>query len=476
MLKQDMFDLLENYAQDNGYDLTVEQRLRLSNNIGSDLIDTYRKKANSNPTQVTSFSNVEINDSIEKVLQSEQIEYNRQNNIFDFNLIKKILSNSQSLKSEDITNLSDMLKNNINPSKLTTTEINNFVNDLQRYINSNPSTDFTFSGSNANIKNVLNDIFNRDNLNDIFKDIYTMSFCSNDETRRSMEVINKFFGRENYHLNDPSNNGYIKDISLALNIKTGVVFRDPKFNGKIYIPQADNINLGSYITNYIMEGYQTKDSITNIAEIDKVNKNGVGKYILGQDDVDNKGVDVLDHIINVLSDDQKNTNLPNQLEILYKLLTFNGNSDGKKKLHAFNDANHWVNDVLQYNLVDIFINSFNNRKNFNEILNALNNHGNIKYKYIINNYIAQYDYIQYKYNNENDNNKKENYKYVLDNCLKKGFTLNEFRNKNNEIDTSYYNDFSNYIKNAIRNNDVNDLNRIKISINKAIIQSYDILR
>jgi len=63
-----------------------------------------------------------------------------------------------------------------------------------------------------------------------------MSFCSNDETRRNMESIHKFFGRKNYHITDPSNKGYFEDKSLAFNIKTGVVFRDLKVKGKIYIP------------------------------------------------------------------------------------------------------------------------------------------------------------------------------------------------------------------------------------------------
>jgi len=91
------------------------------------------------------------------------------------------------------------------------------------------------NGSNENVKKVLAKISNRNNLNTIFKDLYAMSFCSNDETRRNMESIHKFFGRKNYHINDPSNKGYFEDKSLAFNIKTGVVFRDPKFKGKIYI-------------------------------------------------------------------------------------------------------------------------------------------------------------------------------------------------------------------------------------------------
>ncbi|KAG4086031.1 hypothetical protein H8356DRAFT_1373602 [Neocallimastix lanati (nom. inval.)] len=384
LLKQYMFDKLETYENDNNYDLTIEQKLRLANNIASNLIDLYISKSNSNPNQNVSFSNNEIN--------NKQTEYNRQNNIFDFNLIKNLFSTKPSLNSEDITKLSTMLKGNVKSSKLTTSEIDNFINDLQRHINSNPAK-----------------ISNRNNLNTIFKDLYAMSFCSNDETRRNMESIHKFFGRKNYHTNDPSNKGYFEDKSLAFNIKTGVVFRDPKF-------KADDINLGTLITEYKMEGYQYKDPDTNVADLNRINKNGVCKYILEQDDVNNKGAN------------------------LYNYLTINNNNnDGRKKLHDFTDPNRWAN------------------------------------KYYIN-YRAQYDYIKFRYDNEHDVNIRENLKYVLDNCLGKGFTLKEFTNKNNVLDKSYYNEFKNYVVNAISNNVTNDLNKIMQSVNRAISQSYNVLR
>jgi len=57
-----------------------------------------------------------------------------------------------------------------------------------------------------------------------------------------------------------------------------------------------------------------------------------------------------------MSDDQKNTNLPQQLANLYNYLTINNNNndDGRKKLHDFTDPNRWANEILQYNIVDIF--------------------------------------------------------------------------------------------------------------------------
>ncbi|KAG4093991.1 hypothetical protein H8356DRAFT_1402099 [Neocallimastix lanati (nom. inval.)] len=171
ILKQNMFDELEIYANDNNYDLTIEQKLRLANDSASNLIDLYRTKSTSNPNQNVSLGNNEINNSIEMVLNSEQTEYNRQNNIFDFNLNKKLLSNSQSLNSEDIKKSSTMLKDNVKSTELTTSEIDNFINDLLRYKNSNPSSKFTFNASSANVKDVLENISKHKDLDTIFKDI-----------------------------------------------------------------------------------------------------------------------------------------------------------------------------------------------------------------------------------------------------------------------------------------------------------------
>ena len=59
---------------------------------------------------------------------------------------------------------------------------------------------------------------------------------------------------------------------------------------------------------------------------------GLVNIYQGQDDVNNKGVDVLGHLISVMSDDQKNTNLPQQLANLYNYLTISNNNDGTKEI------------------------------------------------------------------------------------------------------------------------------------------------
>ncbi|ORY20258.1 hypothetical protein LY90DRAFT_516938 [Neocallimastix californiae] len=86
-------------------------------------------------------------------------------------------------------------------------------------------------------------------------------------------------------------------------IKTNYsLFREPNYNDKIHILQANNINLETLFTKYKIKEYQYKGPDTNVTYLNRVNKNGVGKYIFEQNDVNNKGVDVLEHLINIMSD------------------------------------------------------------------------------------------------------------------------------------------------------------------------------
>ncbi|KAL6592526.1 hypothetical protein U3516DRAFT_673447 [Neocallimastix sp. 'constans'] len=84
-------------------------------------------------------------------------------------------------------------------------------------------------------------------------------------------------------------------------IKTNYsLFREPNYNDKIHILQANNINLETLFTKYKIKEYQYKGPDTNVTYLNRVNKNGVGKYIFEQNDVNNKGVDVLEHLINII--------------------------------------------------------------------------------------------------------------------------------------------------------------------------------
>jgi len=51
----------------------------------------------------------------------------------------------------------------------------------------------------------------------------------------------------------------------------------------------------------------------------------------------------------------ENTNLPKQLANLYSYLIFKNNNDRPKKLYDFTDPNHWLNEILLYNIVDILL-------------------------------------------------------------------------------------------------------------------------
>jgi len=308
---------------------------------------------------------------------------------------------------------------------------------------------------------------NTNNIKEVSK-LNKLSFCSENNEKKNIESINKFYGREEYNIN--SSDGYIKDISLALNIYTGTVFRDPSFNGNIYIPQANDINLGSFILGYKMNGYQYKNPINDKAEIDKINKNGYGKYILGRDDINYANTDVLDHIINVMSDDQKNTNLPNQLSELNNYLTYNGQINfGDKSIQDFEHENHWVNDILQYNLVDIFNNAYENKskssgmlKYFSKIKNGDSISNSVLRnlsKSIVDNYIVQYHYIKDKYENADNEFDKKKYKDVLYNYLNKGFKLDEFKVDNN-LDLSFYNELEQHVFLTLRNNNINEINKL----------------
>ncbi|ORX75874.1 hypothetical protein BCR32DRAFT_284772 [Anaeromyces robustus] len=179
---------------------------------------------------------------------------------------------------------------------------------------------------------------------------------------------------------------YIESDLIELNIKTGVVFRDARFNNKKYIPQVDNINLGLYISGYTVEGYQYENS--GVVDLNRVNIN--------------------DYIIEVMSDDQKNTNLPKQLDELHTYLRnlnqYNEKSQGQKIIRDFEYTNHWVNDILQYNLVDIYKNAYNNNVQFftglidslNKIIDSNQQNKSLKdddIKKITNNYLEYKKFI-----------------------------------------------------------------------------------
>ncbi|ORX64268.1 hypothetical protein BCR32DRAFT_287216 [Anaeromyces robustus] len=283
----------------------------------------------------------------------------------DYNkLITEVINNPSTLKNKEINELKTML-NNINENLVIDKNIKylegNEINDLITKLNNNknePKID-------ENVKSKLNLLLNHKefikNMN-----IKNVHFCSFENEKKNMEFINNFFNKR-----------YVYNAE-SLEYIERVVFRDTHFNNKIYIPQVDNINLGLYISGYTVE------------------------------DNDNKNIDVLDHIIEVMSDDQKNINLPKQL---YELHTYlrnlnqcNEKSQGQKIIRDFEYTNHWVNDILQYNLVDIYKNAYNNNVQFftglidslNKIIDSNQQNKSLKdddIKKITNNYLEYKKFI-----------------------------------------------------------------------------------
>ena len=223
----------------------------------------------------------------------------------------------------------------------------------------------------------------------------------------------------------------------------------------------NGINLG-YITEYEIKGYQYKNPNTGELEKDKINVNGIGKFIQGED---KNGENAMTNVLNVLIDHQKNTNLPNQLNELNRYLIelrksneYKDVTDKKKSIQDFDNDNHWINDVLQYNIIDIFNTAYDNYFNCRDILGKLSNLNNLnqndKNKLIndiANNFIVQY--------NELPTNQ----------FLKKGINLKDLVNQNNPTSPHIqYSLFVNRIRNIINNNNnnVNNINKLKSYINK----------
>ncbi|KAG4082364.1 hypothetical protein H8356DRAFT_1090361 [Neocallimastix lanati (nom. inval.)] len=257
-LEKEIYDRLDEYSSKLSLNLSNEQKARFAIDMGKKINEKYNEERKSN-------ANVNLNYNIfdqmmNEILQKEKDFYDHQSKIFDFNIIRKVLSNNPYLSNEELSILSNMLNTHING--LTNSEINNLVNELTQYKNDKDvshSANFNIN-NHGNIKSIFSDISNRSNLETHLKNINQLSFCSINNNRKNVESITKCFNREYYKLfsdNSPLNESYIKSKLLGLNIMTGMVFRDPtpKFNGNLYIPQANSVDLGTYVTKYKMEPY-----------------------------------------------------------------------------------------------------------------------------------------------------------------------------------------------------------------------------
>ncbi|ORX59363.1 hypothetical protein BCR36DRAFT_454047 [Piromyces finnis] len=144
-----------------------------------------------------------------------------------------------------------------------------------------------------------------------------------------------------------------------------------------------------------------------------------------------------------------------------------------RKEYNINDSNGYYKDIaLKLNIFTgvVFRDTgyINRNKNGDSISNSILRNS---FKAIVDNYIIQYDYIQYKYDNINDAIEKQKYKDVLYNCLNKGFKLNEFKVNNNH-DLSFYSEFEQHFFLTLRNNNNNNNNNNLVNLEKNIMKSY----
>jgi len=512
----DIYNQLDDYFKDS----TNEQKVRLTRKIIENIKDLFveeKRKLRFSYHTVSTFNANDIKNKLEKIFKDEKNEYLIQNSSFDFNLIKRAISDNSNFTLKELEQLESMIKIY---TKANTDELDNYYkvifNDLFNYyhlvIEEKITLNFKDETGYDILKDYLIKVLNHDYLNTDFIG-NAFSFCSNDINKKNIESIHKYFGSKYYNIID-LDNGYLEDNSLEILIKSGSVLRDMNEYSKIFIPQVKDIDLGDYIKEYEIKGYQYIDRDKNDISVNKVNNNGVGKYLLGQD---SDGNNVLEHIIDIITDDQKNTNLPSQLEELYNYLIkdntiqnnddnnnddnnnnydSNNNDNGKKrkiddadddddnsdngkkrkigdnnngdndssnndnirkrKIHDFKNKNHWIDDILQYSIVDIFNNAYGNYLNIKKIKSQLNTYDdpteNINIEElaeeIANNFVVQYNY------------------FPDDVYIKKGINL-----KNDPDNFNYVNLKKNIID-YLKNQDYEKINKIKLLLDNAITQSF----
>ncbi|OUM58748.1 hypothetical protein PIROE2DRAFT_64209 [Piromyces sp. E2] len=442
-------DVIDKYSNLNQLDLSNNQKQRLIGEIYSTFYSLYKNNIN-NP-----FDRNKIINSLDQKLKIESDNNIIQQNIFYFDLFKEALSDNPNFTTDEIDQLCNTIKNYILKSNGNSiSETDNEIVTIRQVLR-NPGTRI----NDNTVRDILNKVLNHDSNtfnNLFFNDFDKISFTNNN--KKTIESLNNYFGREYVNIKSKDNNGYAKDKSYESLIKSGYIFRDPTNYNNIYIPQVNGINLGNYVTKYSVKGYQYKNPNTNKIENDKINTNGIGKYIQGND---RNGENAMTNVINALTDHQKNTNLPNQLDelndYLKKLREYNSDKDinnKKKSIQYFNNENHWVNDILQFKIIDIFKSAEEDYSKCREILlNKLNNLNNLSQQDkniliddITNNYIVQYNFLP-----------------GVDE-LKKGINLKDIfiqNNSANPIHDPRYVNLRNTIENIINNNNINDINKIK---------------
>jgi len=174
--------------------------------------------------------------SFESMIQNEVNKFNdRQQHIFNFDLIKRVISNNR-LNDNEIDTLNNMLTRYIDNNHLSSSDISTIINKLRNQENLDNGLTTKF-----------NEILNNDKFNtQFFNDLDNISFTNNID-RSIIESIHKYFGKEYYRLNASGNGGFAEERSYELLVKSGYIFRDPSKFNNLFIPQINGIDLGNYV-------------------------------------------------------------------------------------------------------------------------------------------------------------------------------------------------------------------------------------
>jgi len=133
-----------------------------------------------------------------------------QNNVFNFDLIKKAVLHNPNFTPEEINQLCNMLEKY--------TDITDYNIETIRLTLEQPGINI-----NNRIKTKLNQLLAHELFNNqFFTDFNKISFTNSD--RNTIETIHDFFGREYNNIGSSDNNGYAKNKSYELLIRLGLYF------------------------------------------------------------------------------------------------------------------------------------------------------------------------------------------------------------------------------------------------------------
>jgi len=208
----------------------------------------------------------------------------------------------------------------------------------------------------------------------------------------NIESITKNYNRNiKFDSSMVDNEGYVEDNNIDFIASNGYILSNQNGNKyETFLPQHNNVDLGENLNKRnIIKGYRYENEKGK--DINKLNVNGIAKYLQKEN--------IINLIVNNINDSQKNTRLYDMLTKLNNLYNtviteedinknkFLEKSDiGKKYIETFlydynsNDPDLWVNNVLKFSIVDIFLDAYEKNKLLNDLSNDLDNlnNGNIK--------------------------------------------------------------------------------------------------